>query len=86
MSVFPYLSALLLLCQTLICVTPDFSNILSKTAIERLADVDEYEVVREVQVSPLPIVPPPYYVFSLPILCGCCRERRLFLCARDTRS
>ncbi|KAI0690453.1 Sec1-like protein [Cerioporus squamosus] len=26
-----------------------FSNILSKTAIERLADVDEYEVVREVQ-------------------------------------
>ena len=35
----------------------DFSNILSKTAIERLADVDEYEVVREVQVSPLHIVP-----------------------------
>lgn len=29
----------------------DFSNILSKAAIERLADVDEYEVVREVQVS-----------------------------------
>lgn len=29
----------------------DFSNILSKTAIERLAEVDEYEVVREVQVS-----------------------------------
>jgi hypothetical protein len=28
----------------------DFSNILSKSAIERLADVDEYEVVREVQV------------------------------------
>ena len=28
----------------------DFSNILSKTAIGRLADVDEYEVVREVQV------------------------------------
>ncbi|KAL7280139.1 hypothetical protein ACG7TL_006557 [Trametes sanguinea] len=27
----------------------DFSNILSKTAIERLADVDEFEVVREVQ-------------------------------------
>ncbi|KAI0338990.1 Sec1-domain-containing protein [Trametopsis cervina] len=26
-----------------------FSNILSKTSIERLADVDEYEVVREVQ-------------------------------------
>ncbi|KAI0074122.1 Sec1-domain-containing protein [Panus rudis PR-1116 ss-1] len=26
-----------------------FSNILSKTAIERLADVDEYEVVKEVQ-------------------------------------
>jgi len=31
---------------------PDFSNILSKTAIERLAEVDEYEVVKEVQVSP----------------------------------
>jgi hypothetical protein len=29
----------------------DFSNILSKVAIERLAEVDEYEVVREVQVS-----------------------------------
>lgn len=28
----------------------DFSNILSKSAIERLAQVDEYEVVREVQV------------------------------------
>jgi len=28
----------------------DFSNILSKTVIERLADADEYEVVREVQV------------------------------------
>ena len=28
----------------------DFSNILSKTALERLAQVDEYEVVREVQV------------------------------------
>jgi hypothetical protein len=30
---------------------PDFSNILSKSAIERLAEADEYEVVREVQVS-----------------------------------
>jgi len=30
---------------------PDFSSILSKAAIERLADVDEFEVVREVQVS-----------------------------------
>lgn len=29
----------------------DFSNILTKTAIERLAEADEYEVVREVQVS-----------------------------------
>lgn len=29
----------------------DFSNILSKTVIERLADADEYEVVREVQVT-----------------------------------
>jgi len=28
----------------------DFSNILGKSAIERLAQVDEYEVVREVQV------------------------------------
>jgi len=34
-----------------------FSNILSKTAIERLADVDEYEVVREVQIM---------HQFSLP--------------------
>jgi len=30
-------------------VSVDFSNILSKTAIERLAEVDEYEVVKEVQ-------------------------------------
>jgi hypothetical protein len=30
----------------------DFSNILTKTAIERLADADEYEAVREVQVIP----------------------------------
>jgi hypothetical protein len=29
----------------------DFSYILSKVAIERLAEVDEYEVVREVQVQ-----------------------------------
>lgn len=29
----------------------DFSSTLSKSAIERLADVDEFEVVREVQVS-----------------------------------
>lgn len=35
----------------------DFSNILSKTAIERLADVDEYEVVREVQVSVIVHIP-----------------------------
>lgn len=28
----------------------DFSHILTKSAIERLAEVDEYEVVREVQV------------------------------------
>lgn len=28
----------------------DFSNILSKRAIERLAEVDEHEIVREVQV------------------------------------
>jgi len=31
-------------------VISDFSNILSKIAIERLAEADEYEVVREVQV------------------------------------
>jgi hypothetical protein len=29
----------------------DFSTILTKAAIERLAEADEYEVVREVQVS-----------------------------------
>lgn len=29
-----------------------FSNILSKSVIERLAEADEYEVVREVQVRP----------------------------------
>jgi hypothetical protein len=29
----------------------DFSNILTKSVIERLAEVDEYEVVREVQVQ-----------------------------------
>lgn len=34
----------------------DFSNILSKTAIERLAEVDEYEVVKEVQVRFVPSV------------------------------
>jgi Sec1 family len=33
-----------------VCNYSDFSNILSKTAIERLADADEYEVVKEVQV------------------------------------
>ena len=32
----------------------DFSNILSKTTIERLADADEYEVVKEVQVRAVP--------------------------------
>ncbi len=31
----------------------DFSNILTKSAIEGLAEADEYEVVREVQVCPL---------------------------------
>jgi hypothetical protein len=31
----------------------DFSNVLTKTVIERLADADEYEAVREVQVIPL---------------------------------
>lgn len=28
----------------------DFSNTLTKTAIERLAEADEFEVVKEVQV------------------------------------
>lgn len=32
---------------------PDFSNVLSKSSIERLAEVDEFEVVREVQVLQL---------------------------------
>lgn len=32
----------------------DFSNILSKSAIERLAEADEYEVIREVQVARFP--------------------------------
>jgi hypothetical protein len=36
-----------------ICYPLDFSNILTKTAIERLADADEYEAVREVQVISL---------------------------------
>lgn len=35
---------------------PDFSNVLSKSLIERLAEVDEFEVVREVQVVQLTIV------------------------------
>lgn len=29
----------------------DFSNVLTKSSIERLAEVDEFEVVREVQVG-----------------------------------
>ena len=32
----------------------DFSNILNKTSIERLASADEFEVVREVQVRAPP--------------------------------
>ncbi|KAF9499001.1 vacuolar protein sorting-associated protein 45 [Pleurotus eryngii] len=42
-----------------------FSNVLSKTAIERLAQVDEYEVVKEVQeyfADYAPVLP---YLFSL---------------------
>jgi hypothetical protein len=35
---------------SILCSPLDFSNILTKTAIERLADADEYEAVREVQV------------------------------------
>jgi hypothetical protein len=30
----------------------DFSNIVSKSAIERLAEMDEHEVVKEFQVNP----------------------------------
>lgn len=57
----------------------DFSNILSKTAIERLADVDEYEVVREVQVSPLlPVVP----LRSPHRPCGQHHKRERRACAR----
>lgn len=37
--------------------TIDFSNILSKGVIERLAEVDEYEVVREIQVRSLKYPP-----------------------------
>lgn len=36
--------------ELLLIIILDFSNILSKTVIERLAEVDEYEVVKEVQV------------------------------------
>ena len=37
----------------------DFSNILNKSSIERLANADEYEVVREVQVCIFILVPYP---------------------------
>jgi hypothetical protein len=43
----------------------DFSNVLSKSAIERLAEADSYELVREVQeffADYSPILP---YLFSL---------------------
>ena len=39
--------------ETTLIMNADFSNILSKVTIERLAEVDEYEIVREVQVNPL---------------------------------
>ncbi|KDQ62502.1 hypothetical protein JAAARDRAFT_121394 [Jaapia argillacea MUCL 33604] len=42
-----------------------FSNILSKTAIERLAEVDEYEVVKEVQEYFADYAPISSYLFSL---------------------
>jgi hypothetical protein len=43
----------------------DFSNILSKMAIERLAEADEYEVVREVQEHFADYAPLTPYLFSL---------------------
>lgn len=51
----------------------DFSNVLTKTAIERLAEADEYEVVREVQVCPILAL---YNSFGLVRLVGILR--RLF--------
>lgn len=36
--------------MNLLFLFSDFSNTLSKSSIERLAEVDEHEVVREVQV------------------------------------
>lgn len=56
-----YLPALLKLLLSFIYL--DFSNILSKVAIERLAEVDEYEVVREVQVCAII-----HFLNTLPIL------------------
>lgn len=38
-------------CIELTISIADFSNVLTKMAIERLAEADEYEVVREVQVG-----------------------------------
>ena len=43
----------------LVLETPDFSNVLSKRGIEKLAEADEYEVVREVQVCRLTVL---YYL------------------------
>jgi len=47
------------------CTKKDFSNILSKAAIESLAEADTYELVREVQeffADYSPVLP---YLFSL---------------------
>jgi len=45
-----------LMCELTFVDQPDFSNVLSKSSIERLAEVDEFEVVQEVQVVPLTIL------------------------------
>ena len=56
----------------------DFSNILSKTAIERLADADDYEVVREVQVSEwFPSCHGAVPICITGILCGLCTRTPL---------
>lgn len=56
----------------------DFSNVLSKTAIERLAQVDEYEVVREVQVCSLfDSLYALINAFGAGIFCGLCANNIL---------
>lgn len=48
----------------------DFSNRLKKTAIERLAEMDEHEVVREVQVYPAITYSLLYLMFRQMESCG----------------